>query len=1256
MKAFSHQRNARVPPSETLTPHKHRAPRIPKENVDPGPIPPESSPFRSPSVAGKPLVAKNRSPLPPRPPLSSNHGGNPLKRKLSLETLPENGVPASMASDSGVQVIVRMRPLNKEEEGNLIAQKISSNSISILDHAFTFDSVADSRSTQEDIFHLVGLPLVENCFAGFNSSIFAYGQTGSGKTYTMWGPPSALSEDASASNERGLTPRVFERLFSRIDEEQAKHSDKQLNYQCRCSFLEIYNEQITDLLEPTQRNLQIREDVRTGVYVDCLTEEYVCTMNDVIQLLTKGLTNRRIGATSINAESSRSHCVFTCIVESRSKNVADGLSSLRTSRINLVDLAGSERQKQTGAAGERLKEAGNINRSLSQLGNLIKILAEVSQSGKQRHIPYRDSRLTFLLQESLGGNAKLAILCAISPSQSCKNETLSTLRFAQRAKAIKNKAVVNEITQDDVNVLREQIRQLKDELLRMKTHGTQSENNGSYSTGWNALRSLNLLRKSLNCPTAALPVIKDDSDEEMEIDENDVEKPHFEAGVQPSSEDKVPAALEISKEEVRSCKSDNKMVLGDEQSGYISGSGSGTDQVDAVEGCELEDKQKAHISVSDPPQISSSSPKSIISPSSLSIVPCQTSPLLQSPTLSTSPMVENCSRKSLRTSSSKSASQKNMLENVETRSGDLKLSFADTSNHNSVNASIMQTCKKLLAPTEHLAASLHHGLQIIGNHQRSSAIRRSSFMFPIRPVDVKPMRPASKVDAGVQTLVQESEISEILSTFICNHCKDRASTDEYSNGTDLQLVPIDRSMSSDKQKIQVPKAVEKVLAGAIRREMAVEDQCAKQAAEIAQLNRLVQQYKHERECSAIIAQTREDKISRLESLMDGILPTEDFMEEEFVSLMNEHKLLKEKYENHPEVLRENIELNRVQEELDRCRNFCDMGERDVLMEEIQDLRGQLQYYMSSLMSTQKPNPLLQLAHSVEPNSTPLSPISELAEESADEKLKQQRCHCDEAESKWISISEELRRELEASRSLAEKWKWELDSEKKCSEELKEALHTAMQGHAHILEQYAELQEKHIALLGRHRKISDGIEDVKRAAANAGVKGIESKFIDALAAEISVVRAEREKERRYWRDENKCLQAQLRDTAEAVQAAGEVLVRLKEAEETAALAQKRTLLAEQETEKAYQEIDNLKKTYEKEILLLNQFLAESRLPKEAPRTAEFDDPAAAKYDGGRTLTDQPWVQEFEPFCHEGENEFSKGTDPNSWFSGYDRCNI
>ncbi|KAK7283241.1 hypothetical protein RIF29_12634 [Crotalaria pallida] len=187
---------------------------------------------------------------------------------------------------------------------------------------------------------------------------------------------------------------------------------------------------------------------------------------DISLLITyrTGLSNRRIGATSINSESSRSHTVFTCVVESRCKSTADGMSRFKTSRINLVDLAGSERQKLTGAAGERLKEAGNINRSLSQLGNLINILAEVSQTGKQRHIPYRDSRLTFLLQESLGGNAKLAMVCAISPAQSCRSETFSTLRFAQRAKAIKNKAVVNEVMQDDVNHLRQVIRQLRDEL------------------------------------------------------------------------------------------------------------------------------------------------------------------------------------------------------------------------------------------------------------------------------------------------------------------------------------------------------------------------------------------------------------------------------------------------------------------------------------------------------------------------------------------------------------------------------------------------------------------------------------------------------------------------------------------------------------------------------------------------------------------------------------------------------------------------
>ncbi|RWW05278.1 hypothetical protein BHE74_00010153 [Ensete ventricosum] len=397
----------------------------------------------------------------------------------------------------------------------------------------------------------------------------------------------------------------------------------------------------------------------------------------------------------------------------------------------------------------------------------------------------------------------------------------------------------------------------------------------------------------------------------------------------------------------------------------------------------------------------------------------------------------------------------------------------------------------------------------------------------------------------------------------------------------------------------------------------------------------------------MIAQTHEDKISRLERLMDGILPTEEFMEEEFIALVNEHKLLREKYENDPEVSRVNIELKRVQDELDGYRNFLDMGERDVLMEEIQDLRSQLQYYMesSSAESTKKPCSLLQLTHLGR-----LSTTTELDEISAANKDEVEKGSWIERESNSCLV-EELKLALEASRSVAEKLTLELESEKKCAEELKEALQTAMQGHTRILEQYAELQEKHTALLLRNRKISDDIDNVMEAAAGVGVKDAESKFIKSLATEISVLKSERERERQQWRDENKALETQLRDTAEALQAAGELLVRLKEAEETAAIAEKRALLAEKETEKANKEIDSLKKNHDREIILLKQ---KSRSSKEALEHTEFDDSEASKSDGGKS--EQRWTEDFEPFCKRGDTELSMDTDPNSWFAGYDRCNI
>ncbi|KAJ6674737.1 KINESIN-LIKE PROTEIN KIN-12B [Salix viminalis] len=1276
--AAAHNEQSQNPSSHKTKPSQSPSRRVKssKENApppDPNSITPDLKP--SPSTAS----AKLKSPLPPRPPSS-----NPLKRKLSIETCPENSV-----SDSGVKVVVRMRPLKKEEEeGETIVQKISDNSLSVNGQTFTFDSVADTGATQLDMFQLVGAPLVENCLAGFNSSVFAYGQTGSGKTYTMWGPANVLSDENFLCDQQGLTPRVFQRLFDRINEEQIKHTDKQLKYQCRCSFLEIYNEQITDLLDPSQRNLQIREDMQTGVYVDNLREECVFTMKDVTQLLIKGLSNRRTGATSINTESSRSHSVFTCVVESRCKSVAGGMSSLKTSRINLVDLAGSERQKLTGAAGERLKEAGNINRSLSQLGNLINILGEVSQTGKQRHIPYRDSRLTFLLQESLGGNAKLVMVCAISPAQSCKSETFSTLRFAQRAKAVKNKAVVNEEMEGDVNHLREVIRQLRDELHRVKA-------NSNNPTGWDPRKSLNIL-KSLIHPLPRLPEVDEDGDEMMEIDEEAVEKLCIQVGLGPAGAtyqnyvdegrsiiDQGTEDTDVNMEETIPEQAEKLEIL-------ISGCAEPA-RNNTSESCEEPADEKRTLSSSISKLITEESPNKMefrsyrtssgsqsgisisisstgepngsqketgncVSPSSLSIVPSEMSPVLKSPTPSVSPR-PNISRKSLRTSSMLTASQKDAMDESKSGPENLRIPFAKSE---SSTALIPQTSKSFLAPTEHLAASLHRGLEIIDSHRKSSILRRSSFRFSYKPEESKPILLVDKVDVGVQTFPQDYEISETETALLCVNCKTQLEVKDADDSTNLQLVPVDGSESNDIHKTQVPKAVEKVLAGAIRREMALEEFCAKQAYEITQLNRLVQQYKHERECNAIIGQTREDKILRLESLMDGVLPSKDFMDEELAAIMHEHELLKEKYENHPEVARTNIELKRVQDELEHYRNFYDLGEREILLEEIQDLRSQLQYYTdSSSPSVQKGNSLLKLTYPCESSLAPLlNTIQESTEESPDEKLELERTHWMEAESKWISLAEELRTELDASRALTEKLKQELDTEKKCAEELNEAMQMAMEGHARMLEQYADLEEKHIQLLARHRQIHEGIEDVKKAASKAGVRGAESKFINALAAEISALKAEREKERRYFIDESRGLQSQLRDTAEAVQAAGELLVRLKEAEEAAAAAERRAMEAEQEAVKANKQINKLKRKHENEISSLKEPVAESRLPKEGIRPTD-NDCNMPKYDAGEpplSEGDQQWREEFEPFYTSKDGELSKLAEPSSWFSGYDRCNI
>ncbi|KAJ4963751.1 hypothetical protein NE237_023690 [Protea cynaroides] len=372
--------------------------------------------------------------------------------------------------DHNVQVLIRIRPLNNMERsshGYLRCLK-QENTQSIAwvgqpEIRFTFDHVACETVNQEMLFRVAGLPMVENCLSGYNSCMFAYGQTGSGKTYTMLGEIDDL--EIKPTPNRGMTPRIFEFLFARIRAEEESRRDEKLKYNCKCSFLEIYNEQITDLLDPLSTNLLLREDIKNGVYVENLTEFEVHTVTDILTLLSQGAANRRVAATNMNRESSRSHSVFTCVIESTWEK--DSTNNLRYARLNLVDLAGSERQKTSGAEGERLKEAANINKSLSTLGHVIMLLVDVAH-GKQRHVPYRDSRLTFLLQDSLGGNSKTMIIANVSPSMCCAAETLSTLKFAQRAKLIQNNAVVNEDSSGDLLALHHQIRLLKEELSVLK--------------------------------------------------------------------------------------------------------------------------------------------------------------------------------------------------------------------------------------------------------------------------------------------------------------------------------------------------------------------------------------------------------------------------------------------------------------------------------------------------------------------------------------------------------------------------------------------------------------------------------------------------------------------------------------------------------------------------------------------------------------------------------------------------------------------
>ena len=319
-------------------------------------------------------------------------------------------------------------------------------------HRFTFDSIFDMDSLQEDVYNITAKQAVQSVLEGYNSTIFCYGQTGTGKTYTMEG----FTYESNNPN-RGVIQRTIQDIFNYIE----TTSNENTKFIIRASFLQIYNENISDLLKPDKKNLQIREDKKKGIYVDLLSEWAVRTPLDLFALLKRGGNLRATSATYMNDVSSRSHAVFVITVEQMTTELNEGnKTQIKVGKLNLVDLAGSERIRITGTTGQQLEESKKINKSLLCLGNVINALTD--KKGKN-YIPYRDSKLTRLLQDSLGGNCKTTMIAMISPSQDAFSESLSTLYFAQRAKKIKNRPIINE----DVNN-RALIRKYENELKNLK--------------------------------------------------------------------------------------------------------------------------------------------------------------------------------------------------------------------------------------------------------------------------------------------------------------------------------------------------------------------------------------------------------------------------------------------------------------------------------------------------------------------------------------------------------------------------------------------------------------------------------------------------------------------------------------------------------------------------------------------------------------------------------------------------------------------
>ena len=372
-----------------------------------------------------------------------------------------------MSKSSNVKVFCRIRPENEKEHSSglgLCLEPTSENSLKItIDNLsintglkenynekssqdFTFDKVFPSDTTQSTIFEKVAKPLITAAFEGINGTLFCYGQTSSGKTYTMEGIP---TDDILM----GVIPRMMQLIFDKISS-----GSPDIEFSVKCQYYQIYNEKIQDLLDPRKTDLAIREDKNKGIWVEDCTEEYVESEQEMFNFFQNGASNRAVASTKMNALSSRSHSLFVVIIYQR--NIIT--ESSKTGKIYFVDLAGSEKMAKAGIEGNaQLKEAQNINKSIMTLGMVINALTKGA-----KHVPYRDSKLTRVLQESLGGNSLTNLIINCSPSMINQAESLSTLRFGQRAKLIKNKVVAN--TQQSVKELMMKLKQAEEKIKALE--------------------------------------------------------------------------------------------------------------------------------------------------------------------------------------------------------------------------------------------------------------------------------------------------------------------------------------------------------------------------------------------------------------------------------------------------------------------------------------------------------------------------------------------------------------------------------------------------------------------------------------------------------------------------------------------------------------------------------------------------------------------------------------------------------------------